>query len=146
MDNYFNISDFNISGKPIPEDVADKILKYHILPLNKVRAHLGIPIWPSEKSGYRPLWWEKARGRSGNSQHVFRGHGAVDLTCKDFQENKGVLLESVIKLTNYNRICIYENFLHLDYAGIERWVYEDGQDGWMRLFKIDEENNQHLQD
>jgi len=138
MDNYFKLSDFNISGNPIPEDVADKILLYHILPLNKVRAHLGIPVWPSAKSGYRSLSWERSKGRSGNSQHVFKGKGATDVTCEDFDENKGALLDALIKLTDYTRFCMYDSFIHVDYAGLERWVYEDMKGGWVRQFQIED--------
>jgi hypothetical protein len=49
----FNISEFNISGRPIPEKVADKILHKHIIPMQKVRDIMDVPIWPSAKSGYR---------------------------------------------------------------------------------------------
>lgn len=136
--NWFKISDFNISGEPIPEDVADKIYLHHIIPLNKVRNALEIPVWPSERSGYRSLKWEKSKGRSGNSQHVFRGHGATDVTCKDFAENKGVLLEALIKLTDYTRFCIYPSFIHIDYAGLERWVYEDSPSGWIKQWQIED--------
>lgn len=138
METFFKVSDFNITGKPVPEDVADKIYLYHILPLNKVRSALGIPVWPSEKSGYRPEWWEKARGRQGNSQHVFKGKGATDVTCEDFAENKGVLLEALIKLTDYTRFCIYPTFIHVDYAGLERWVYENTPSGWQRQKQIED--------
>lgn len=137
MTNWFKISDFNISGEPIPEDIADKILLYHILPMNKVRDNMGIPIWPSEKSGYRSVKWEKSKGREGNSQHVFRGKGAVDITCKDFAENKGALLDNLIKLTDYTRICLYDTFYHVDYGGIERWYYENTPTGWVRQWQIE---------
>ena len=72
----FKISEFNISGEDIPEEVADKLLHYHILPMQKVRDILGIPITASEKSGYRSEKWEHSKGRSGNSQHTFRARGS----------------------------------------------------------------------
>lgn len=134
MANWFKISDFNISGEPIPEDVADKILIHHIIPLNKVRSAIQIPVWPSAKSGYRSLAWEKARGRKGNSQHVFRAEGATDVTCEDFDENKYVLLEALIKCTEYRRFALYDDFIHCDYAGLQRWVFNDE---WERMYRID---------
>lgn len=85
---YYKPSDFNISGKAIPEDVADKIQIYHIEPMQQVRVDLKLPIWPSQKSGYRSKAWEKSKGRSGNSQHCFQGKGATDWTCKDFEKIK----------------------------------------------------------
>lgn len=139
MKNYFKMSDFNISGQPIPEDVADKLLFFHIIPMNAVREEFGMPIWPSMKSGYRPYSWEKLQGREGNSQHVFRAKGAVDWTCNDFQQHKAKLLGSIVKLTDYTRICDYNTFFHCDYAGIDRWYYEDTPQGWKRLWEIQEQ-------
>ena len=115
MELKFKISDFNISGEPIPEDVADKILVHHILDMQKVRAILNIPIWPSEKSGYRSKEWEIARGRSGTSQHTFTGLGATDWTCEDFSNTGTTLLESIKKNTAYTRMAVYSTFIHCDY-------------------------------
>ena len=53
----FTISEFNISRKPIPQDIADKILKWHIVPMQRVRDIFGKAIWPSQKSGYRSKAW-----------------------------------------------------------------------------------------
>jgi len=111
----FNISDFNISGEPIPETVADKILKWHILPMQRVRNLINIAIWPSQESGYRSYQWEKSRGRSGGSQHTFRGRGAVDWTCFKFNENSSLLINYIIDETDYTRIALYKNFVHCDY-------------------------------
>ena len=36
MRSYLKISDFNISGQPIPETVADRIVEYHIDPMQEV--------------------------------------------------------------------------------------------------------------
>lgn len=128
--NYFKVSDFNISGQPIPEDVADKILLFHIIPMNRVRENMGIPIWPSQKSGYRPIAWEKSKGREGNSQHTYKGKGATDWTCHDFANNKDVLIENIVSLTEYTRICLYDTFVHCDYASITRKFYKNTPKGW----------------
>ena len=111
----FNISDFNISGKPIPEAIADKILKWHIAPMQRVRNIFNGAIWASQKSGYRSPHWERSKGRSGNSQHTFRGKGAVDWTCREFSSNYERLLDLIVKETDYTRIAIYNSFIHCDY-------------------------------
>jgi len=111
----FKISEFNISGNHIPEKIADKILKWHILPMQDVRNEFGKPIYPSQKSGYRSISWELSRGRNGKSQHTFRQKGAVDWTCMHFGLNKDKLLELIIENTDYTRIAVYNSFLHCDY-------------------------------
>lgn len=133
MENYFKVSEFCISDEPVPLDIADKILKFHIVPLNKVREDLGFAIWPSQRSGYRPVWWEKKKGREGNSQHTFKGNGAVDLTCKDFADNKWLLLDALIRLTDYTRLAIYPTFIHVDYGSMERWVYDEN---WVKQYEV----------
>ena len=132
--NWFKLSEFNISGQAIPEDVADKIYLYHIIPGNRVRDKLGLPMWPSENSGYRPRWWELHRGRSSDSQHVFKAKGAVDWNCKDFHQNHWLLLKFLIEETEYTRFAIYPTFIHCDYAiQGERWVFNDK---WERLYSV----------
>jgi len=111
----FKISEFNISGRPIPETIADKILEYHIAPIQPLREEMDIPMWPSDKSGYRSPSWEKKKGRNGKSQHTFKEKGAVDWTCEDFLKNKEDFLKGIIKYTDYTRIAIYDTFLHCDY-------------------------------
>lgn len=129
----FNISEFNISGKDIPQDVADKILHYHILPMQPVRNELGYWITASENSGYRSEEWEKSRDRSGNSQHTFKVKGAVDWTCEHFSKNKDEFLKAIIKHTNYTRIAVYNTFIHCDYkpTGGKRQLFtSDASSNW----------------
>lgn len=131
------ISDFNISGKDIPEDVADKIHEFHLKPLERVNmVNTKLNARPSVKSSYRPRWWELEKGRSGNSQHCYYGKGATDVTCDDFQEQKDDLLEELIENTNYTRFAIYNTFIHCDYAHdiTERWVFDKK---WKRLYQIE---------
>ena len=111
----FKISEFNISGAPIEESIADKILHYHILPMQTVRNYFAKPIMVSQNSGYRSKEWELSKGRSGNSQHCFEGNGAVDWTCKNFKSNSHELLELILKYTKYTRMAIYKGFIHCDY-------------------------------
>ena len=132
--NNFTISEFNISGLPIPQLIADKILKWHIIPMQRIRDKVGYAIWASQKSGYRSVKWEKSRGRSGNSQHTFKGMGAVDWTCRNFAENKDSFLELIIKHTDYTRIAVYRGFLHCDYrqtkSGQRELYTSDSASNW----------------
>jgi hypothetical protein len=129
-------SSFNITGDPIPEDVVDRIVEYHIEPGNRAQKKCGFDIWPSAKSGYRPEWYEESKGRSGNSQHTYKddGKGATDWTCHQFADNKINLLDALITETDYTRIAIYDTFIHADYKGTERWVYDKN---WVKQTKID---------
>lgn len=134
----FKLSNFNITGDSIPEIVCDKILKYHIVPMQDVRNELKISIWASKRSGYRPKLWEIAHNRSGDSQHVFIRKGAVDWTCKDFSKNKDEFLKLIIKHTKYTRITVYKTFIHCDYKNIisqRRELYKSGSNSKWKFVK-----------
>lgn len=123
MKNYFTISELCISDNPLPLHVADKLLQYHIIPMNVVRDKIGMPIYASQNSGYRPYEWEIKRGRSGKSQHTFKGKGAVDWTA----DNLKLLFVKIFQYTNYTRIAVYPDgegsFLHCDHAASERQLF-----------------------
>jgi len=116
----FDVSEFCITDDPISQDVADKILHFHILPLQEIRDKIGRAVKVSKRSGYRPVDYEKAHGRSGNSQHCFRTHGAVDLVYD------AELLKELKENSPYKRICFYpnNNFIHVDWKGTGRKYYE----------------------
>jgi hypothetical protein len=112
----FGFEEFLITqSKTITVEIANKLMWYHILPMVKVRELLGLAIWASQFSGYRPKWWEFKKNRSGNSQHVFEGLGAVDWTCRFFKYNRDKFLKLIIDNTNYTRMAIYDGFIHCDY-------------------------------
>lgn len=123
----FSISEFLITQpKTVELDIADKLWKYHIIPMLAVREALGFAIWASLKSGYRPEWYEKSKGRSGTSEHCFKEKGAVDWTCFDFETNKDKFLELIIIHTDYTRIAVYDGFIHCDHkptANGKREIY-----------------------
>lgn len=131
--NWFTISELCIDkSKDVPQDIADKILLHHILPMNPVREALGEPIYVSENSGWRHLQWELSRGRSGKSQHVFlpESKGAVDWTIGGIEkhENNGNfegLFELIYDLTPYTRIAVYPDtrFIHCDYKSPKRQLF-----------------------
>lgn len=131
--------------KTVDIDIADKIYHNHIVPMQKVREELGVWITASEKSGYRPKWWEFRKGRSGYSQHTYiedwiNGSGAVDWTCKDFKINRDRFINLIIKHTEYNRICVYDTFIHCDYKETpdnKRKLYNYDGYKWQFLTNID---------
>lgn len=125
------ISDFNISGEPIPEVICDKILEHHVLPLQAVCDSMTVCVFISLNSGYRSKKWELDHGRSGNSQHCFKDKGAADLSCDDFSHNKEDLLESLIKNTDYTRFAIYNSFIHVDYKDNKRSLYNVEAGKWI---------------
>lgn len=134
---YFSISELCITPKEIPQDVANKLLLYHIWPMQEIRKELGFPIWASQSSGFRPEWYELARGRSGNSQHCFDGKGAIDWTGADMER----LLVAIVDLSPYTRICYYQNnrFIHCDYKRDDgRWFYtaKSPTSKWELKYKI----------
>lgn len=125
------ISDCCITDDAIPQIIADKIM-VHVNIGNAVAKNIGAPVWPSMKSGYRPYKYETSRGRSGSSQHCFRGQGAVDWTCDRSQAE--ALVAELIK-SPYNRVCYYpnNNFVHADFksAGKHFFICKDGRN-WIR--------------
>lgn len=123
----FAISEFCITGADISIEVADKILKHHITPMIPIRERLGVPIWPSDNSGYRPQAHELKRGRSGKSQHCFIDLGAVDWTTR--KDNIQDLLKELRENSPYLRVTYYPNngFIHCDYKDVangKRRYYE----------------------
>ena len=116
---YFKLSELCITDDPIPQPIADKLLKYHITPMSVVRGKHGAPIFASSHSGWRPEEYEKARGRSGGSQHCFKdidqveGKGAVDWTAEDMEQ----LLLDIIQYSTYTRVTYYkeDRFIHCDF-------------------------------
>jgi len=138
MELNFKLSEFCIdTNADIPQNIADAILKHHILVLQPIRETLKIPIIISQRSGWRSKEWELSKGRSGNSQHTFvSGKGAVDLTVsenKDFTHNMLKLLEQLKDNSPFTRICLYteKGFVHCDYksAADDRQYFECGESG-----------------
>jgi hypothetical protein len=107
----FTTDEACIVDGPIPQDVATKLWLHHFIPMAPVRHELGAPITASQKSGYRPEEHELKMGRSGNSQHTFKGKGAIDWTANDLKR----LLQLILKHTRYTRIAVYNSFIHCDY-------------------------------
>ena len=128
---YFKIKDFCITGDKVPIIVADKIMNNFIVPLSKLRSEIiNFPVFVSQNSGYRPYLYEKKRGRSGKSEHVFKGEGAADLTCYEPSQVKE-LYEILLKHSDFTRVCYYpnSNFVHADYKTSEHKAYIDYSDG-----------------
>ena len=145
--DWCSISELCIVSGDIPQDVADKLLKYHIIPMTPTRGMMGAPLTASQKSGYRPEWYEKNRGRSGLSQHCFKdrggviGKGAVDWTTQDLGDLEK-LYSYMCQFTPYTRICIYRKngFIHADYKNDikDRWAYTCASptSNWVRVKQL----------
>ena len=126
----FTLSELCIVDDDIPISIANKLLK-HISIIQPIRDKLGVPIVASENSGYRPFHWELLEGRSGNSEHCFKGLGAVDWACS---KDRAGLIE-LLKESEYKRVAYYpENgFLHCDFKGDEKVFFlSDSNSNWKR--------------
>lgn len=120
MENYFTLSEFYNDSENPSQEILDKIKIYHIDKMNPIRHRIGKPVQVSQKSGYRSYETEIKRGRSGNSQHCFKGKGAVDYVYTP------ELLEELKLNSDYTRICYYphKGFIHCDYKAEKRRYYE----------------------
>lgn len=136
----FTISEFCITKAPIPQNIADKILKWHILPMLFVRKLLNDYITASKRSGYRPVRYELLHRRLGGSQHCFKKNskGAVDWTTRPSKISE--LLDLIIKHTKYTRIAYNKkkNFIHCDYKVQDgkRYYFEYDDNGEWKFVKF----------
>tara|TARA_B100001146_G_C16178955_1_gene433732 strand:+ start:456 stop:917 length:462 start_codon:yes stop_codon:yes gene_type:complete len=135
---YFtDIDKYCIGVADVPQKILNKLVEHHLNPMDVVRSALGIAIWASEESGFRPYNWEIAKGRSGTSQHTFgqkksgliydKELGAIDWTCSNFADNKERFLQAIIDHTKYTRMAVYNSFIHCDYKATDngkRTVYD----------------------
>ena len=81
--------------------------------LQYVRDYLGKPIHIN--IGYRPVWYELARGRNGNSQHCLGK--AADIVCDDVTPD--FIYELIDDLMSKGEILMgglgrYSTFTHID--------------------------------
>lgn len=118
------------------EKVEDKVLKSYskdvsvqenikVLAeqLQVLRDYLNEPV--KINVSYRPLWWEKKNGRSGNSQHVLGK--AADIVVSGLSPQ--VVAHAIQKLINQGKMLqgglgVYPNqgFVHYDIRGTAaRW-------------------------
>lgn len=142
----FELSEFCLDAKTVPVEVADKLLKHHILPMQEIRNRLNISITASQHSGYRSRAHELKMKRSGNSQHTFGekpdgtfangAKGAVDWTCSDLNALEKELIEN----SEYTRIARYKNFIHCDYkttkSGKREYYTSDAKSNWKLIKKL----------
>lgn len=85
----------------------------HCTFLSEVRRKSGKALKISNRSGIRPVWFEKKMKRSGNSEHStydIRERGATDIVFD--KDQFALILDSPF----YTRICYYPNngFYHCD--------------------------------
>lgn len=111
---------------PVNADITDKIVKHHMLPLQRLRKEIQKPIYI--RSCYRPGWFEREKGRDYISQHQFKGLGACDISLTKFGSRKAEGwkdLFRLLKYTDYRRLSWYPNgqFFHADYKANERQLF-----------------------
>ena len=116
---YTDPTAWTITRELPPPDLWPVIRDAYILPLQTLWYLEGIALIPSLHSCYRPKWYERSKGRSGNSLHCFPAGtlGACDITLADGAPVIHVL-DRVIEELPFRRICVYRghNFLHVDYG------------------------------
>lgn len=81
--------------------------------LQALRDYLGAPVVIN--IGFRPLFWEKRQGRSGNSQHTKAW--AADIVCDDYAPSEVAdALEHLIDkgIVDQGGIGRYNSFVHYD--------------------------------
>jgi len=113
----FNMSEFiRRPDLPVPVEVQDKILEFHLYPLSFLRWDIDCPIIISLRSAFRPVEHEIEKGRSGNSEHCFKGLGASDITSPQFKK----MVKRLLDLEIYDRLILYpdNNFVHGDYSDV----------------------------
>lgn len=143
MKLFFDISEWFIldgyeAELPLTTDVAQKIMQNHLLEINPVRDELGMPV--HVRSGYRPQWWERMKGRDGDSQHCYIEDGATDISIEKHSDNPHksnqtwIRFLRLLKQTSYKRIAYYPElrFFHCDYQGNDRKYYISKQ-GWEQI-------------
>lgn len=133
----------------LPTDVADKMLEFHIMPVNQIRIDAGYPITASKRSGYRSKEHEAKKGRTPApdrdwSRHTYMpikihdpfGKGATDWRTSNLRNMKD-FGGRLISGTQYARICYYpnHNFFHCDYKFETRGqrLFIAGADGWTQV-------------
>lgn len=114
--DYFAPSEFTAC---VPSCSKDQMDPDFMKRLNKARRIAGLPFVLN--CAFRPVEWDKLKGRSGNSFHC-KGR-AVDIRCLS-DANRAVIVAALIKV-GFNGIGIASNFIHVDDRQIKTmWLYE----------------------
>lgn len=134
MKDYMTLPEYVIAPQyGITLEVAEKVRKYHIFPMNALRNRLDFPIIVSKDSGFRHEEHEKEMGRALTSCHLFKeiktrqdpGWGAADYTVAPAQWYK--FMTQLLNDKIYNRIIFYPgaSFIHCDYRfiGVDMFYY-----------------------
>jgi uncharacterized protein YcbK (DUF882 family) len=111
------VEDFDIDKELLPN--LQKLANQ----LQVLRDYLGKPIYIN--AGYRPIWWEHLRGRSGSSQHTLCK--AADIRVDDMTPNEVAdAIEYLISNGNMLQggLGRYDTFTHYDIRQTKaRWDY-----------------------
>lgn len=143
---HFHISEFyKLDGQSVELldfETTQKVIQYHMMPLNAVRTKLERPVYV--RSSVRPKWWETIKGRVPGqgrdewSQHCFIGKGASDVSLEAASDSAPAgnwqdFFNAICQCTDYKRIAYYADlrFFHLDYKSDQREFYNG--DSWMEI-------------
>lgn len=145
---HFHISEFfKLDGQSVEIldfDTAQKVIRYHMIPLNSVRLKMDMAIYV--RSSVRPKWWEIIKGRKPGqgrdewSQHCFEGNGATDASLEETSASRNLpagswqdFFNAICQCTDYKRIAYYPNlrFFHLDYKSEDRKFYNG--ESWIEI-------------
>lgn len=136
----------------LPADVADRMLEFHILPVNRIRRIAGYGITASQNSGYRTKQHEISKGRQPKNQnedwsrHTYQPHPEFDPEGKGATDWRPVDLSNMsdfawrmVEMTNYSRLCYYpdQNFIHSDFKHESRGrrLFIASSGGWKQTDK-----------
>ena len=112
---------WNITGEPCPPHVWDIIQANYIPALRKLLELHGVALVPSGRSCYRPVTWERAKGRNGRSFHCFPvgSLGACDLVMAGGLPLNAAAVHALRMSSPFTRVCHYPNngFAHVDFGG-----------------------------
>ena len=131
-------SEFVRFGTPSIEQI-DKLVHGFVIPLNNVRAEIGMPMFI--RSGFRDMQHEIAQGRTATSEHTFKGKGACDValtanSSKRADNDDLFKLASLLVRAGFTRIAYYpkEQFFHIDYKADKLELYiSDSNSKWARV-------------
>ncbi len=156
MHSVHDIASYDITGKGFDKKIEQIVrvchMNYLIYIDRLIYKKFDFHVYVSLKSSWRPKWWEKLKKRSGYSPHTYGYLGATDITCDDYPENWEILLEYLIKHTDYTRLAVYHTkwvdkngkehqggFIHGDYQNEcnDAYVYKVVGGTWYRDYQIE---------
>jgi len=102
----------------MPPAIWSRVQRFYVEPLRAFGLLSGVWLVPSGRSCYRPVEYERTRGRSGRSQHTFPpgSRGACDLVRAD-GGSMAEVLPAIRASLPFPSVAWYpaNGFVHVDY-------------------------------